>query len=138
MASTDLDEFIPKEELDRSYPLEAFHATVYDIRTDISSNGNKYTVVILGDGTWLFTWWDGNKEDGFEPGEWAEHLNNWESFYRDRKCEICVTNSNYYDEDYEGEESKPNKDDDPFFNITYICPESSSDAEKLLTMMRKK
>lgn len=127
MVETDLDEFIPQEDIDGKYPLEGITAVVDQIRTSISSNGNKYTAVILKDGTWLFTWWNGDEESGFEPSEWAEHLENWRNFYVGSKAEICVRNSNYYEDD-----------EDPFYNIVYITPADEDRAGELLNLMKRK
>lgn len=131
MVKTDLQKFIPQDDLNRKYPVEGITAEIDRIRTDISSNGNKYTAVILEDNTWLFTWWDGNQEDGFEPGHWAEHLETYQDFYKGRVCEISVTNSNYYDENGKRSEKQP------FYNIAAISPKNPEDAEKLLTLIRK-
>lgn len=127
MVETDLDEFIPQDEINRKYPVEGIHAVVDNIRTSISSNGNKYTAVILEDGTWLFLWWNGDEESGFEPTDWIKHVREWKNFYIGKKCDITVSNSNYYEDE-----------EDPFYNIQTISPEEPEEAERLLKMMKKK
>lgn len=124
---SDLDRHVPQDEIKGKYPLEGFFCKIADIRTSVSSSGNKYTAVILPDGKWIFTWWDGSEEEGFEPGTWAKHLTTFKDFYIDRETEVVARNSNYYDD---GE--------DPFWNLEYVTPQSQDDARKLFDMMQKK